>query len=218
MTLSLRNASALVVIDVQQGFDDPRWGHGDNPDCEDNVGRLIAAWRATGWPVVYVRHDSGEPDSPLRPGQPGNAFKPVVSGEPDLLVTKQVNSAFYGEPALEPWLRQRGIGGLVICGITTNHCCETTARMAGNLGYRTFVAGDACATFGQTDLTGRAWTAQQLHDIALMELHGEFATVAATADLLPLAAGPRTGRAPQSVSAGTPRSGAGRATAPVTGA
>lgn len=112
MTPPLRNPSALLVIDVQQGFDDPRWGHGDNPECEGNVGRLIAAWRSAGWPLVYVRHDSDEPDSPLRPGQPGNAFKPAVAGEPDLLVAKQVNSAFYGEPALEPWLRGRESGAL----------------------------------------------------------------------------------------------------------
>lgn len=184
MTLSLRNASALVVIDVQQGFDDPRWGHGDNPDCEDNVGRLIAAWRATGWPVVYVRHDSGEPDSPLRPGQPGNAFKPVVSGEPDLLVTKQVNSAFYGEPALEPWLRQRGIGGLVICGITTNHCCETTARMAGNLGFETIFALDATRTFDRVGPDGRLVPAAELRQATAANLHGEFASVAATAEIV----------------------------------
>lgn len=184
MTPPLSNPSALLVIDVQQGFDDPRWGHGDNPECESNVGRLIAAWRSAGWPLVYVRHDSGEPDSPLRPGQPGNAFKPAVSGAPDLLITKRVNSAFYGEPALEPWLRERAIGGLVICGITTNHCCETTARMAGNLGFDTVFALDATRTFDRVGPDGRLIPATELRRATAANLHGEFASVAATAEIV----------------------------------
>ena len=79
---------------------------------------------------MFVRHDSDEEVSPLRPDEPGNAFKPEVSGEPDLLVTKQVNSAFYGSPDLDAWLRERGISSFALCGITTNHCVETTAAWA----------------------------------------------------------------------------------------
>lgn len=184
MTPPLRNPSALLVIDVQQGFDDPRWGDGDNPACEDNVGRLIEAWRSAGWPLVYVRHDSAERDSPLRPGQPGNAFKAAVSGEPDLLVAKRVNSAFYGEPALEPWLREREIGGLVICGITTNHCCETTARMAGNLGFDTVFALDATRAFDRVGPDGRRIPAVELRRATAANLHGEFASVATTAEII----------------------------------
>ena len=124
-------ATALVVIDVQQGFDAvsaPR----NHPDCERNVAALIEAWRRQGWPVVFVRHDSEEERSPLRPDQPGNALKPEVSGEPDLLVVKSVHSAFYGAPSLHGWAREHGIAGLAICGLQTNVCCETTARMASD--------------------------------------------------------------------------------------
>src|SRR3954454_24722601 len=92
-------ATALIVVDVQQAFDDAGyWGRRNNPGCEANVARLIEAWRAEGRPLVFVRHDSDEEVSPLRPDEPGNAFKPEVSGEPDLLVTKQVNSAFSARP------------------------------------------------------------------------------------------------------------------------
>jgi len=69
-------------------------GHAANPQCEANIAALLAAWRDRSRPVVFVRHDSTEVSSPLRPEQPGNDFKPIVIGHPDLLVTKHVNSCF----------------------------------------------------------------------------------------------------------------------------
>lgn len=190
--MEIDDRTALVVIDVQRGFDDAVWGRRNNPSCEDNVARLIAAWRAAGRPLVYVRHDSREPASPLRPGQPGNDFKDVVTGEPDVLVAKHVNSAFLGTPDLEAWLRERGITALVLCGIQTNYCVETTARVAGNLGYRTFFVLDATHAFDQPDLEGGVISADELARVTASTLHGEFATVVSTAEVL--AAGER-GRA-----------------------
>jgi nicotinamidase-related amidase len=88
-------STALIVVDVQQAFDDAGyWGRRNNPECEAHVAALVEEWRAQARPVVFVRHDSDEEVSPLRPDEPGNAFKPELTGEPDLLVTKQVNSAF----------------------------------------------------------------------------------------------------------------------------
>lgn len=78
---------ALLVIDVQQAFDDPSWGRRDKPACEQHIGALTDAYGAAGAPVVVVRHDSAEPGSTLAPDTPGNAFKPVLDDvEPDLLV------------------------------------------------------------------------------------------------------------------------------------
>jgi len=176
--------SALIVVDVQRGFDDPAWGPRDNPDCEANVGRLLAAWRERGHPVVFVRHDSTEDGSPLAPEQPGNEFKDVIEGEPDLLVAKSVNSAFYGDPDLHAWLREREIGALAICGITTNHCCETTARMAGNLGYDVSFCLDATCTFDRAGPDGVVIPAAELSRATAASLHGEFATVLGTDELL----------------------------------
>lgn len=171
---------ALLVVDVQEGLADPAWGPRDNPDCERNVATLIAAWRRRGEPVVFVRHDSIEPGSPLRPGQPGNAFKEVVTGEPDVLVTKHVNSAFLGEPALEPWLRERGIDAIAVCGITTNHCCETTARMGANLGFAVRFVLDATHTFDRTGPDGVTHPAALVAQVTAANLHGEFAEVVTT--------------------------------------
>jgi nicotinamidase-related amidase len=180
----LSEQRALIVVDVQMGFDDPAWGHRNNPKCEENIATLIRHWRSRGGPIVYVRHDSALSDSLLRPGQPGNALRPFVDGEPDLLVTKSVNSAFYGRPDLHQWLQHESIHGLVICGVQTNYCCETTARMAGNLGYETYFALDATHTFDMPDLDGCEITADELARVTAANLDGEFASVVETADLV----------------------------------
>jgi nicotinamidase-related amidase len=180
--------TALVVVDVQTAFDDLAYwsptGRRNNPDCERNVAALIGAWRVADRPLVYVRHDSDEPDSPLRPDRPGNALREFVAGDPDLLVSKRVNSAFYGDPDLHAWLQERGIGRLAICGVTTNHCVETTARMAGNLGYDVLFALDATHTFDRIGPDGEVVSADELARATAASLHGEFATVVRTEELL----------------------------------
>jgi nicotinamidase-related amidase len=175
------DSAALVLVDVQQAFDDPAWGTRNNPDCEANVGRLLAHWREHGGTIVFVRHDSVEPDSPLHPSQSGNAFMPVIEGEPDLLVTKDVNSAFLGTPRLEPWLREHGLDAIVVAGIQTNMCCETTARMGGNLGFDVAFALDATCTFDLPDpINGGRIDADTLARVTAANLHDEFAQVLST--------------------------------------
>lgn len=174
----------LIAIDVQNGFRDGYWGSSHNPDCEDNIRALLEHWRAQGWPIVLVRHDSASPTSPLRPGQPGNELQPGIDGKHDLYVTKTVNSAFYGEPDLHAWLASKGYSSLVICGITTNFCCETTARMAGNLGYEVDFVLDATRTFDHPALDGAMIPAEQMARVTAANLNGEFASVVTTADVL----------------------------------
>ena len=134
--------------------------------------------------MVFVRHDSNDPDSPLRSGQPGNDFKVLVTGEPDLLVTKHVNSCFHGAPDLDAWLRANDLRGIVLAGITTNHCCETTARVGANLGHRVLLALDATHTFDRSGPDGQVVSADELARVTATNLHGEFATVVATEHLL----------------------------------
>jgi nicotinamidase-related amidase len=172
---------ALIVVDVQKGLDDTDyWGPRNNPDCERNISALIDTWRTCSQPVVFVRHDSTEATSPLRPDAPGNAFKPCITGSPDLLVTKTVNSAFYGEPSLHEWLGECGIRDIAICGITTNHCCETTARMGGNLGYRVYFIIDATHTFDRVAIDGASIPADDIARVTGANLEGEFADVIST--------------------------------------
>jgi nicotinamidase-related amidase len=181
MSQDSRIPVALIVVDVQKGLDDAAyWGPRNNPDCEKNISILIDAWRERAQPIVFVRHDSSVATSPLRPETPRNAFKSCITGSPDLLVTKSVNSAFYGEPNLHQWLGQRGILDIAVCGITTNHCCESTARMAGNLGYRVSFIIDATHTFDRAAIDGSKIPADDIVRVTGANLQGEFADVMTT--------------------------------------
>ena len=180
---------ALVLVDVQQGFDDPWWGRRNNRSADANISALAAAFARAGRPLVYVRHDSDNPDSPLHPDSPGNQLKSYLPPAPDLLVTKRVNSSFHGDPDLHAWLRQHGIQSFVLAGITTNHCCETTTRVGGNLGYTIRFALDATHTFDRLGPDGRRLSADALARATATNLHGEFATVVRTAQILAELAG-----------------------------
>lgn len=172
-------SNALIVVDLQQGFHDERWGAWHNPACEENAIRLVDRWRSDALPVVYVRHDSDKPDSPLRPGQPGNDLIPGLPAAPDLLVSKRVHSAFHGSPSLEPWLRGRDVSAVTIAGIQTNMCCETTARLASDLGFAMTFVLDATTTF---DLPGV--DADELTRATAATLAADFGAVVQTHDLL----------------------------------
>lgn len=170
----------LLLIDLQNAVDDPSWGPRNNPTAEANAARLLRAWRDKGQPIVHVRHDSTEPASTFRPGQRGNDFKPETSpATGEVVLVKRTNSAFIGTD-LEAQLRAQGTTALVVGGVSTSNSVEATVRMAGNLGFRTYLVEDACFTFAKRDWAGRARTAQEVHDMALANLHGEYCTVVNT--------------------------------------
>ena len=177
--------AALILIDIQQGFDDlDYWGPRNNPSAEANAAKLLRSWRDNGRPVFHVQHLSTTPTSPLRPGQPGCEIKQEVRplpGEP--IIGKDVNSAFIGTD-LETQLRDSGIKTVVIAGLTTAHCVSTTTRMAGNLGFKVLLVADACASNAQTGYDGKTYDAETVHALALASLHGEFAQVMETAEIL----------------------------------
>jgi len=187
MTLHIPANAALVMIDVQKGFERvDRWGRRDNPGAEEHMETLQRTWLETNRPLVVVQHDSIEPGSTLAPSDPGNALKEFVAVQAAALhVRKTVNSAFYGTPHLESWLRENGIETIVVCGITTNHCCETTARMGGNLGFQVFFVADAMHTFDQTASNGLSLTAEELTVATVVSLDaGGFAKVATTDEVV----------------------------------
>lgn len=182
-------AAALILIDIQTGFDSPVWGARNNPQAEDNAARLLAHWRSSGLPVIHIRHVSQQADSPLSARSGGTGFKPEVMPAPgEAVFEKSVNSAFIGT-GLEAHLRAAAILRLVICGLTTPHCVSTTARMAANLGFGVTLAHDACAAFtGNADSRWRAglptFSAEDIHTSAISHLHGEFAQAQGVADIL----------------------------------
>jgi len=151
-----------------------------------NVAALIASFRQAQLPVIHVQHMSDEAQSPLRPGQSGNDFKPEALPLPgEKIFQKRVNSAFIGTE-LEQFLRDSNIDSLLLCGLTTDHCVSTTTRMAGNLGFKVIVVSDATATFNRTGMDGRAWSAEDIHQSALASLNGEFAQVVTLQESLTL--------------------------------
>ncbi|GAA2782570.1 cysteine hydrolase family protein [Kitasatospora sp. CM 4170] len=190
--LTIDSDAVLIVIDVQKGFEDHAfWGERDNPEAEQRIGELIDVWEATGRPIVTVQHASA--GGPLVPGTPGYELKDfVAAARSDLHITKQVNSAFYGTPDLHDWLQQRGARQVVITGIITNVCNETTARMAGNLGYDAIFPADAMHAFDMTGPDGVTVPAAELARATSTVLHAmRFAKVVDTGTVVAAAAAGR---------------------------
>lgn len=176
--------SALILIDVQKGIDNPAHGERNNPDAESNMALLLAHWRQQDLPVFHIQHCSTEPDSLLRPESPGNAIKDEVlpiGGEP--VLKKNVNSAFIGTD-LEGRLREQSIESVVMIGLTTDHCVSTSVRMAENLGFDVTLVSDATAAFERTGPDGQHFTAEEMHNINLASLNGEFCVVKSTREIL----------------------------------
>ena len=179
MSILLNENPALILIDIQKGFDDINYwgGERNNPDAEENASRLLELWRNRSLPIFHVKHCSTNPNSRLAEGNPGNNFKDMVlPHEGEVIIRKNVNSAFIGTD-LKQQLENSGINRLVIVGFTTDHCISTTARMAANYGFKTYVVYDATATFNKKGFKGEPFSAQLIHDTALASLSGEFATI-----------------------------------------
>lgn len=181
----MSKSPVLLVIDAQEGFrNQDYWGESANPNCLNNIEDLVKHWRSKSLPIVFVKHNSSNPNSPLNQSGPGNRLEGFADGVRELVIQKSVNSAFYGTPDLHLWLSRRNFRNLVICGITTNYCCETTARMAGNLGYKVDFVLDATTAFPLRDVQGETISGAEVMRMTAANLRGEFATIVSTADLL----------------------------------
>ncbi|WP_292011024.1 cysteine hydrolase family protein [Chryseobacterium sp.] len=183
---SLNRNTALLIIDIQKGFDDKIYwgGNRNNPQAEENAKKILDVFREKKLPVFIIQHCSKDPDSLLHESNQGNALKDdFIPLENEFLIKKSVNSSFIGTN-LKEHLDQLSIENTVILGLTTVHCVSTTTRMSGNFGFNTYLIEDACATFDRTDPNGKIYSAQELHDMELACLNNEFAKVISTLELI----------------------------------
>ena len=186
--MTIQDQPALLIVDVQKGLDDFEYygGNRNNLDAEQKMRQLLDFWRTNNLPIFHIKHNSINPNSRLRPNQVGNEIKDIVRPMGDeAVIEKNVNSGFIGTD-LQARLNQLQITKIVIVGLTTDHCISTTTRMAGNLGYETYLIADATATFDKIGLNGQKYPAELVHQIELAALNEEFATVLNTDTLLKL--------------------------------
>jgi nicotinamidase-related amidase len=178
--------TALIVVDVQRAFDE--WEAAgkrrNNPEAVARIADLLSAFRDRGAPIFHIRHQGTRPNSSFLAEASGYPVKDEareIEGEP--VIVKRVNSAFIGTD-LENRLRAADIKTLVICGATTNHCVETTTRMAGNLGFDARLVRDATWTFDRVGPDGDAHSAEEIHAMTLANLNGEFARIVSASDVI----------------------------------
>lgn len=186
MLEALVHRTALLVIDVQQAFAerDAAGASRNNPGAELNIQALLGGFRLAGAAIFHIRHASRQEDSGFRRERPGFAVQPFAAERPgEAVIVKEVNSAFIGTD-LEARLRGRGLDHLVICGATSNHCVETTTRMAGNLGFAPFLVRDACWAYDRQGIDGEIYRAEDVHRMTLANLAGEFADITTTEQVL----------------------------------
>jgi len=174
---------ALLVIDVQQSFlHAPYWREDDVPVFREKLVRLIDAAIARGWPVVRILHDDGDAHFSGASG----LVTPMawVPAKRDVVFRKKVHNAFTGT-RLEAWLRERGIRRVIVSGIRTEQCCETTARVASDLGFAVDYVTEATLTFPMIHAgSGSHYDARDIKQRTELVLDGRFARIRTVDDIL----------------------------------
>lgn len=174
--------TALLVIDAQESFRQrANWHETDSPGYLRNQQALVDGAKAAGWKVVRVLH--AEPEGIF--SLPSGFLRPIaeLTCESDLEFIKWRHSAFVGSP-LEVFLIENGIRRLVISGLRTEQCCETTTRHGSDLGWQVDYVTEATHTFPLTDATGHTWGVEELKARTAAVLDGRFARVCTIAEAL----------------------------------
>lgn len=179
---------ALLLIDIQQGFEDLEYWGGDrnNPDAEKNARILLEFFRQKNWPRFIIQHDSIHDYSPLFPGKKGHNLHHLIDPlENETIIHKQTNSAFVNTD-LGQRLRDLDVEEIVVAGLTTEHCVSTNVRHAADIGFAVIVVSDATANFAKMDHEGKPLTADMIHRVELASLKDEFAQIMDTSTILKL--------------------------------
>ena len=177
--------SALLVIDAQDSFKTmPRWARRNNLAFEANVATLVDAHRASRRPVFYFLHTDGDPG--FSPDSPLFKLMDFLAPHPDEpVLVKDTRNCFTGT-TLQARLLSLGVRRLAITGIQMEQCCETTARVAADLGYAVDFVADATLTFpiAHRDRPGEELGVEAIEERTLYVLRGRFARIVSTADLV----------------------------------
>ncbi|HEY8507786.1 MAG TPA: isochorismatase family protein [Steroidobacteraceae bacterium] len=177
-------STALLVVDVQQSFTQrPYWSDQDAPSFLRALQGLIDRCVARGIPVVQIFHQQEDegPDGPFSKHSGFVRTLPQLRIEPQEVFYKDVHSALFGRNAagetLEQWLRRNGIDHVIVTGIRTEQCCETTTRHASDSGFRVTYAIDATLTFPMVAKSGRRYSVEELKERTELVLANRFAQV-----------------------------------------
>ncbi|MFC0226157.1 isochorismatase family protein [Serratia aquatilis] len=174
--------SALLIIDVQQSFQHrPFWQEDDLPAFQQALQRLIAGCQQQGVALVDIFHTAAEGPFSLASGYVKRL--PFLTHQADVTVYKQVHNALT-DSGLDAWLRERQIDHLIISGMRTEQCCETTTRVASDLGYKVTFVTEATLTFPMYHPDDALFTPEQLKRHTETVLVNRFATIANVDDVL----------------------------------
>ncbi len=176
--------SALLVIDAQDSFKvGPRWERRDNRDFEKNVGALIDGYRAAGLPVIFFLHT--DPDPGFSTDSPAFKLMDFIQRRPDeMLFVKRTRNVFTGTDLAEHLL-ERGVRRVVITGIQMEQCCETSTRVAADLGYAVDFVTEATMTFPipHRERPGEELAVEAIRERTEYVLRGRFARIRTVAEL-----------------------------------
>lgn len=176
------SATALLVVDVQESFRHrPYWRDADVPFFVERLQSLIAGAQSREIPVIQIFHVEESGPFSLESGH----VVPLLDlfFTPDAVFQKRSHSALVGS-GLDVWLTQHGIRRVIVGGIRTEQCCETTTRHASDLGYQVDYVTDATLTFPMTDRHGREWTPGEIKSRTELVLDGRFARITTVEEAL----------------------------------
>ena len=176
--------SALIVVDAQDSFKlGPRWETRSNKQFEDKMARLIALYRDHGLPVVFMMHS--DEDEGFHTDSPEYKLMDFIDRKPSEPVFHKVTRNSFTSTGLGTYLLEKGVRRLAVAGITMEQCCETTTRVAADLGYKVDFVIDATVTFPipHPTIPGRVLSVEDVEERTVYALGGRFATIATVDDL-----------------------------------
>jgi len=176
--------SALIVVDAQDSFKlGPRWEERNNKQFETKMARLIALYREHGLPVIFMMHS--DEDEGFHTDSPEYKLMDFIVRRPSEPVFHKETRNSFTSTGLGAYLLEKGVRRVAISGISMEQCCETTTRVASDLGYEVDFVGDATLTFPMTDpRSGRQFSAAEIRERTELVLRDRFARIATVEEAL----------------------------------